>query len=274
MVLKGVSLVLHMNRWSWKESTCTNFHNSSEWSWKKSTFAIWAMVLKWVTLHQFLKFLPNSLERSQFLMMSPCSPVMVLKEANFVGMYNGLEMSQLLLYGWWSWNESVCIATLLVALVLAVLSMLCGDVVLLSLQPFWIDCLGGWEHPELLQWRSPPVDLCLLGFLPMVLKEVPMAGCTPNPWSTSGSWPGLSALSDGLERSFCLCLGCMGDILLGSMVNSPLLHSMGVSPLSVGVSLGGWGSLGLLVCWLLDSVAGVGSHWWCRSCLWWVLLPI
>ena len=53
---------------------------------------------------------------------------------------------------------------------------------------------------------------------------------------------------------FCLCLGCMGDILLGSMVNSPLLHSMWISPLSMGVSLGCWGSLGLSVHQLLGSV--------------------
>ena len=61
-------------------------------------------------------------------------------------------------------------------------------------------------------------------------------------------------MSDGLERSLCHCLGYMGDILLGSMVISPLLHSMEVSPLSVGVSMGGWGSLGLFVHWLLGSV--------------------
>ena len=41
---------------------------------------------------------------------------------------------------------------------------------------------------------------------------------------------------------------------MGSMVDSPLLHSMGISPLSVGVSLGGWGSLGLSVHLLLGSV--------------------
>ena len=61
-------------------------------------------------------------------------------------------------------------------------------------------------------------------------------------------------MTNGLERSFCLCLGCTGDVLMGSMVNSPLLCSMGISPLSVGVSLGGWGSLGLSVHWLLGSV--------------------
>ena len=79
----------------------------------------------------------------------------------------------------WSWKESVCAAKLLVALILAVLSMLYGDIVLLY------------------------------------------------------------------SRVFCLCLGCMGDIFLGSMVNSPLLCSMVISPLSLGVYLGCWGSLGL-----------------------------
>ena len=90
----------------------------------------------------------------------------------------------------------------------------------------------------------------------------------------------------------CLCLGCTGDILLGSMVNSPLLcsigisslsmgvslgcwvlkgsmvhspllHSMGISPLSMGVSLGSWWSLGLSVRWLLSSVLlrlGLSGH--------------
>ena len=108
---------------------------------------------------------------------------------------------------------------------------------------------GGWEHLEPLQWCSSPVDLCLLGFNPMVLKEF-----TTSPWSASGSWPGPSAMSNGLERSCCLCLGCMGNVLLGSMVNSPLLRSMGISPLAIGISLGSWGSLGLSVCWLLGSV--------------------
>ena len=41
---------------------------------------------------------------------------------------------------------------------------------------------------------------------------------------------------------------------MGFMLNSPLLHSMGISPLPVGVSLVGWGSLGLSVHWLLGSV--------------------
>ena len=31
-------------------------------------------------------------------MISLCNPVKVLKETNFVGMYNGLEMSQILPY--------------------------------------------------------------------------------------------------------------------------------------------------------------------------------
>ena len=47
-------------------------------------------------------------------------------------------------------------------------------------------------------------------------------------------------------------LGCW--VLLGSLVDSPLLCSMEISPLPVGVSLGCWGSLGLSVCWLLGSV--------------------
>ena len=69
----------------------------------------------------------------------------------------GLEMSQCALFHLilptWSWKESVCVATLLVALILAVLSILYGDVLLY----LWL---------------------------------------------------------------FCLCLGCTGDVLLGSMVNS------------------------------------------------------
>ena len=52
--------------------------------------------LPWIMKHY--KIQCNGLERSQFLMVSLCSLEMVLKEANFVGMYNGLEMSQLLLY--------------------------------------------------------------------------------------------------------------------------------------------------------------------------------
>ena len=56
----------------------------------------------------------------------------------------------------------------------------------------------------------------------------------------------ISPLSMGVS------LGCW--VLMGSMVDSPLLHSMGISPLSMGVSLGCWGSLGLSVHWLLGSV--------------------
>ena len=195
--MKGVHFVLHMNRWSWNETICTNFLNSSEWSW------------------DYICLIGEGLERSQFAPISLISPK-------------------------WSWKESVCVATLLVALVLAVLSMLYGDV-LLYLWPLCIDCLGGWEHLKPLQWCPPPVDLSLLGFPPMVLKEF-----TPGPWSASGSWSGLSALFDGLERSCCLCLGCTGDILMGSMVNSSLLRSIMIFLLSVGVSLGGWGHWGCL----------------------------
>ena len=44
-------------------------------------------------------------------------------------------------------------------------------------------------------------------------------------------------MCDHLERSFCLCLGCTGDVLLYSVVASLLLHSMGVFPLSMEVFL-------------------------------------
>ena len=57
---------------------------------------------------------------------------------------------------------------------------------------------------------------------------------------------GISPLSMGVS------LGCW--VLMGSMVDSPLLHSMGISPLSIGVSLVCWGSLGLFVHWLPGSV--------------------
>ena len=58
--------------------------------------------LPWRMKHYIIQW--NGPKRSQFLMISPCDPVMVLKEANFVGMYNGLEISQLLPYRWWSWK--------------------------------------------------------------------------------------------------------------------------------------------------------------------------
>ena len=57
---------------------------------------------------------------------------------------------------------------------------------------------------------------------------------------------GISPLSMGVS------LGCW--VLMGSMANSPLMHSMGMSPLSMGVSLGYWGSLGMSVHQLLGSV--------------------
>ena len=60
----------------------------------------------------------------------------------------------------------------------------------------------------------------------------------------------------------CLCLGCTGDILLGSMANSLLLCSMGISPLSMGSTWaagGHWGCLSTsclaLYCWGWISLA-------------------
>ena len=82
----------------------------------------------------------------------------------------------------WSWKESVCVTTLLIVLIPAVLSVLYGDVLLY----LWL---------------------------------------------------------------LCLCLGCTGDILLGSMANSLLLYSMGISPLSMGFSLGCW----VLISSMVDS---------------------
>ena len=99
-----------------------------------------------------------------------------------------------------------------------------------------------------------------------------------------------------------LCLGCIGDGLLGSMVNSLLLGSMVIPPLSMGVSLDrlvlmgsmvdspllcsmGISSLSMGVSWTAgDSwavclpaawlcIAGVGSLWSCMSCSLWVLFP-
>ena len=68
---------------------------------------------------------------------------------------------------------------------------------------------------------------------------------------------------------FCLCLGCMGDVLLSSMVDSPLLHSMVISPLSTGVSLVCWVLIGSMVdfpflCSMGMSLLsmGVSLGWW------------
>ena len=207
-------------------------------------------------------------------------------------MYNGLEMSQLLPYRWGSWKESISTNfqnstnfQSFSQIVLKGVSLYCYTVgclgsgcpicvvwwwytAVLVASMHWLSG-GGWKGPMPLQWCSPPVDLCLLlGFPPMVLKEVHMAECTPSPWSASGFWPGLSAMSGGLERSFCLCLGCMGDVFMGSMVNSSLLYSMG--SLLCPWCLPGWlrvtGAVGLPAAWLC--VAVVGSHQWCRSCSW------
>ena len=72
---------------------------------------------------------------------------------------------------------------------------------------------------------------------------------------------------------FCLCLGCMGDDLLGSMVTSLFLCSMGISPLSIGVSLGYWVLMGSMVdspllCSLGISPLFMGvslNCWWSRG---------
>ena len=114
----------------------------------------------------------------------------------------------------WSWK--VCVATLLVALIPAALSVLYDDVLLyLCLFYLSLGCMG---------------DI-LLGYMVNSLLLCSM---------------GISPLSMGVS------LGCW--VLMGSMVDSPLLCSMGISPLSMGIPLGCWGSLGLSVSQLLGSV--------------------
>ena len=121
----------------------------------------------------------------------------------------GLEMSQCAhFYSVLLPKESVCVATLLVALIPAVISILYGDVLLyLWLLSLCLGCMG--DAP-----LGSMVNSLLLGS------------------------KGISPLSMGVS------LGCL--VLMGSMVDSPLLHSMGISPLSMGVSLGCWGLLGSL----------------------------
>ena len=88
----------------------------------------------------------------------------------------------------------------------------------------------------------------------MVLKGVSLCCYTACCLDSSCPITFVQWCSTAVLVAFCLYLGCLEDILLGSMVNSPLLHSMGISPLSMGISLGCWGSLGLSVCQLLGSV--------------------
>ena len=170
-----------------------------------------------------------------------------------------------------SWKESVCIVTLLVALVLAVLSVLYGDVVLLYLWPFCIDCLCCWEHLKPAVVFSPCRFCVYWVFLQWSWKN-----CTPSSWSASGSWPGLSVMSNGLERSFCPSLGCMGDILMGSMVNSPLLNSMeDLSSIHGGLrwQLGVTGAVCPPTAWLCVAGSWI-SPGGTALAHWWVLLPI
>ena len=183
---------------SWKESISDDLPYSLHWwSWKESTFAPISNFLFWMVLKEVnLCHLNNGPERSQFAPISKIPP-------------NCLERSQLISPKR-SWKESVCVPTLFVTLILAVLSVLYGDVVLLY------------------------------------------------------SW------------LLCLYFGCTGDVLMGSIMNSLLLHSMVISPLSMGVSLAAgfswalwwtllfcipWGSL--LYPW--GSPWAAGSHWGCLS---------
>ena len=203
----------------------------------------------------------RGLERRQFL-MNCC-----------IGQCDGLERSQLLLYGQWSWNESN------VPIYEGFWNESMCTNFLNSSEWSWKESApaiyeGSWNESMCTNSVASPKwswkeSVCVATLLVALILAV------------------LSVLYGDVVllylQLFCLCLGCIRDVLMGSimnslllhsmvisllsmgvslgcwvlmgsMMNSPLLHSMGISPLSVGVSLGCWGSLGLSVCQLLGSV--------------------
>ena len=183
MVLKGVKF-------------CTNFQFPSEWSWKKSTFAVWAMVLKWVNLHQFPKFFQ-----------------MVLK------------------------GVSLCCYTTC--------------------------CLDFGCHIHVVWWCSTAV---LVAFLPLL-------------WLHGGHSPGLHgelssfALHGNLSSVHGGLPGLLGSHGLHGGLSSSALHG-DLSSVHGGLPglLGITGAVCSPAAWLC--IAGVESLQLCRSCLWWVLLPV
>ena len=82
----------------------------------------------------------------------------------------------------WSSKESVCVATLLVALILVVLSFLYGDVVLLYLQLF-ASALAAWGAFSWAPWWT------LLFSAPWGSPLCPWG----SPWAAGGYWGCLSA---------------------------------------------------------------------------------
>ena len=156
-------------------------------------------------------------ERSQFALIS-CIPL----NCQLLPGMKGLERSQCALFTEFcfemSWKESVCVATQLIALIPAVLSILYGDVLLY----LWLSCLCLGCMGDILLGSMVNSLLCSMG---------------------------ISPLSMGVS------LGCW--VLMGSMADSPLLCSMGISPLSMGVSLGCWDHLGCL------STGCLAQYCWC-----------
>ena len=179
----------------------------------------------------------NGLERSQFLMIC------------HTGHWDGLERSKILLYRQWSWKGSICTKIHYFSqMVLKEVNVYC----------YTVCCLWVWlSYPSCIVM----LYLCTCGLHASTVwggfkHLMPMQGCSPCRF-----WPS----SNALERSpfswiyfqWLICFWILtwtichtqwswkevGGVLLGSMVISPLLHSMEVSPLSMEISLWSWGSL-------------------------------
>ena len=158
---------------------------------------------------------------------------------------------------WWSWNESLALISNLVKC--HCLSRVLKWVSVSQCAHFyWALLPKGLKKSQfvllhcLLPWFQLSYPFCTLiycctcSFSASALAAWGMLSWTP--WWTLFCWAPLriSSLSMGVT------LGCL--VLMGFMMDSPLLHSMGIFPLSMGISLDCWGSLGLSVCLLSGSV--------------------
>ena len=136
------------------------------------------MVLKWVNLHQFPKFFQMVLKGVNLNQFTNFYQVVLKGVSMYCYTACCLGSDYPICVVWW------CCTAVLVAFL------------------HWLS--GGLRASQATAVVFSPVDLCLLGFPLMFLKEF-----SPSPWSTSGSCPGLFAVSNGLERSCCLCLGSL-----------------------------------------------------------------
>ena len=155
---------------------------------------IWR-VLKWVTVHQFPKFLWIILKWVKCCHMrrswheSMCTNFLNSPKSSAAAIYEGSWKESMctnsLIPPKWSWKESVCVATLLVALIPAVLSLLYSDVVLLYLWLF-ASTLAAWRTFSWAPWWTllfcTPWGSLLCPWGSPWLLEITGTVCLPAAW--------------------------------------------------------------------------------------------